>query len=169
MKKYNVLDFTNREIESLAEEYVDLKLKREYKVIDKKGTRNRALTTVEILYIVQDRSERKYTFRFYFSEYLMEAFAQWDTATYPLKETSDDNIVLMEKFLDLYVEKFGIEYLDDFMDDQAKKETQRNEERKENAKNTDDWGVAVKDHENNQKQLEDLRARTLFKFNSKNV
>lgn len=169
MKKYNVLDFTNREIECWVEEYVDEKLKREYKVIDKKGTRNRALSTVEILYVVQDRSERKYTFRFYFSEYLVEVFAQWDTAIYPLRETSDDNIALMEKFLDLYVEKFGIEYLDDFMDDQAIKETQRNEERKEKAKNIEDWEAAVKDHENNIKQLGDLRARTLFKFNSTNV
>lgn len=129
-KERTIFDFTNRELSEIAEEYIKLKLKRDFWGVDRTVKKNQEMQTVELIAKVRDKGDREYTFKFYFCNYYIECFVDGGLMKYPVKENTNDSLELMEFMLYHYGMLAGIGYVDKFRDYQLKRaETSYQEEK----------------------------------------
>lgn len=112
--EFDVFNFTNKELEELAVEFIQQKLKREFYIVDRKSTKRRELKSMELDLKVEDLSARQYNFKFWFSEYFFDCCAGGGISKIEVKECSNQSMSMMKLILKHYVAKAGLEYVDKF-------------------------------------------------------
>lgn len=128
-----IFNFTNAEVKDLAKDYIEYKLscggrfKREFIVLDDEEhpeelKKHPIEGIIEYNVTVQDTSERKYSFRFFINDNFFECFAKSETSIHEIKESSNQDLKVMEIFLINAIKKYGIGYLEDYLDYQMKLE-----------------------------------------------
>ena len=168
MGKYSIFNFTNSEIKELAKAYIDFKLQRDYIVLEEESKKRGVNQYIEFNTNVQDMHERKYTFIFFFSENFFECFGKGENSVHEIKESSNQDLKIMEIFLIKMVEKYDIEYIDAFLNYQMELETKRYKQiladtRKENKKFADE------EHKRRIAAIEEVCFRVKDYFMSKKV
>ena len=109
MEKYSILDFTNEELVEIAKEYISTKLKREFFIDEYEGKRKLGHQIAEIDIKIKDLKNREYEFIFCFSSFAFDC-----VAVKHLNDSSNNNLEAMEILLRNYVNKFDVEYLENF-------------------------------------------------------
>lgn len=168
MKKYNVFNFTNGELREFAQDYISSKLKREFIIVNNEFQKHPDGEFIEFFIEVQDMAGRKYTFRFYLSEFYFECFAKGENSVHEIKENSNHDVALMEILLSTYINKFSLDYLDLFSEYQINLERGRYEEALLNAKFDARSGI-TNEHKRNVEMLGLLFSRVKEKVLSKKV
>ena len=152
-----IFDITNREVYEIANDCIKTKLKRDYSIVEQSAKKNKNLNHLKVEIRVKDNYEREYVFTFYFSDYFMEFFVKMDSRIESFKESTDENIQIMDIVLTAYARRFGLDFAEEFLDVQKQKEDKRFETQKKEANTNELYIQAKVDHKHNILKLDELR------------